>query len=172
MARNAIAANRRDDPSYRCQHVCIEPYEMAWLNQLGEVELLRTLVEETDMKVFASLKKNDILFIDSSHVVRPQGDVVAEYLEILPILQPGVFVHIHDIFTPKDYPDPWIIEQARLYSEQYLVEAFLSFNEQFKAIGMLNFLKHHYPDKLAEKCPVLAENIEIHEPASIWLVRG
>jgi hypothetical protein len=51
---------------------------------------------------FSQLEANDILFIDSSHVLRPQGDVLFEFLEILPVLKPGVIVHIHDIFTPQD----------------------------------------------------------------------
>jgi len=172
MASNAISANRLDDPAYQCRHICIEPYEMPWLNNLPHVEILRTLVENVDRTVFSGLKANDILFIDSSHVIRPQGDVVVEYLEILPILQLGVIVHIHDIFTPKDYPDVWILEHIRLWNEQYLVEAFLSFNNRFKVIGMLNFLKHHYPEKLMEKCPIQAEVMATHEPASLWLVRN
>ena len=171
MARNAVAANRSEDPGYRCNHVCIEPYEMRWLNALDNVEVIRSAMEEVDRKLFARLGRNDILFIDSSHVIRPQGDVVVEYLEILPILQPGVLVHIHDIFTPKDYPDEWVIEQVRLWNEQYIVEAFLSFNEHFKVIAALNYLRHHFEEKLAEKCPVLAENMDGLEPRSLWLVR-
>lgn len=171
MARNAVAANRRDDPSYRCRHVCIEPYEMPWLGDVDGVEVLRKPVEDIDRRKFAELGKNDILFIDSSHVIRPQGDVVVEYLEILPTLRPGVLVHIHDIFTPKDYPDEWVLEQVRFWNEQYLVEAFLSFNGGFRILAALNYLRHHFPEKLAEKCPVLAETIARCEPGSLWLVR-
>ena len=50
-----------------------------------------------------ALIENDILFIDSSHIIRPQGDVLTQCLEILPILKPGVLIHFHDIFTPFDY---------------------------------------------------------------------
>ena len=67
------------------------------------VELIREKVEDMDLDIFKSLNRNDILFIDSSHIIRPQGDVLFEYLEILPVLKEGVIVHIHDIFTPKDY---------------------------------------------------------------------
>jgi len=75
------------------------------------------------------------LFIDSSHIIRPQGDVLFEYLEILPILNAGVFVHIHDIFTPKDYLSEWILDGKVFWNEQYLLEAFLSFNTCFKIMG-------------------------------------
>jgi hypothetical protein len=82
-----------------------------------------------------------------------------------------VLVHIHDIFTPKDYLDEWVIDQVRFWNEQYLVEAFLSFNGRFKVIAALNYLKHHFMGKLAEKCPVLAENMAGFEPGSLWLMR-
>jgi hypothetical protein len=171
MARNAIVANRAEDPRYRCRHACIEPYEMAWLEKLEGTEILRRPVEEVDRKVFADLGRNDILFIDSSHVIRPQGDVVVEVLEILPLLGPGVLVHVHDIFTPRDYPDEWVIDQVRLYNEQYLVEAFLSFNTRFRIIAALNYLKYHHPEELLEKCPMLAESMHGLEPGSLWMIR-
>jgi predicted O-methyltransferase YrrM len=142
MAVNAVQANRVVDPDYICEHICIEPYEAKWLKNLN-VQLIREPVERIDKLMFGELDRNDILFIDSSHIIRPQGDVLFEYLEILPILKPGVLIHIHDIFTPKDYPTDWIHKNVYLWNEQYLLEAFLSFNPEFKIVGALNFLKHH-----------------------------
>lgn len=75
---------------------------MPWLNKL-DIVLIRELVENADDKLFQDLEPNDILFIDCSHIIRPQGDVLYEFLEILPQVKSGVFIHIHDIFTPKDY---------------------------------------------------------------------
>lgn len=100
MAQNALRKNMEDSDDYTCDHICIEPYEMDWLNTIN-VSLIRDKVENVDISLFKSLKKNDILFIDSSHVIRPQGDVLFEYLEILPALAKGVMVHIHDIFTQE-----------------------------------------------------------------------
>ena len=170
LAARGTQANRRDDPSYTCDHICIEPYEAEWLERL-DVTTVREPVERLDKALFSRLEKNDILFIDSSHMIRPQGDVLFEYLEILPILQSGVLVHIHDIFTPKDYIAEWICQDVRFWNEQYLLEAFLSFNTEFKIIGALNFLKHHYPNELASCCPVLAEQMDAREPGSFWMVR-
>ena len=99
---------------------------MGWLNDVSGIEVLRQRVEQMDKQLFLELEENDILFIDSSHMIRPQGDVLCEYLEILPTLRPGVLVHIHDIFTPRDYPDEWLIDEVKLWNEQYLLEAFLS----------------------------------------------
>jgi hypothetical protein len=124
--------------------------------------------------MFSTLEKNDILFIDSSHIIRPQGDVLLIYLTILPMLKKGVYVHIHDIFTPKDYLDSWILENVYLWNEQYLVEAFLSMNKEYKIIGALNFLKHNYFKELSEKCPILKQvphDEQRYEPRSLWIVR-
>lgn len=170
LAASAVAANRGEDPDYQCQHVCIEPYEVGWLEQLG-VDVLRKPVESIDTSFFSQLDDNDILFIDSSHMIRPQGDVLFEYFEILPILKSGVLIHIHDIFTPKDYLDEWI-QSGCFWNEQYLLEAFLSYNSEFKIIGALNFLKHHYPDELTERCPILEKQLDSREPGSFWLRRA
>ncbi len=112
-----------------------------------------------------------MLFIDSSHMIRPQGDVVCEYLEILPTLKRGVFVHVHDIFTPRDYPAIWVKDQVRFWNEQYLVEAFLTGNRDFKIVGALNFLKHHHSDEIKRRFPALAAEFDASEPGSLWIER-
>jgi predicted O-methyltransferase YrrM len=164
----AIAANVREAPGYRCELRCIEPYEMGWLDALAGVEVIRRRVEDVEMDAVERLEAHDILFIDSSHVIRPQGDVLRLYLEFLPVLKPGVLVHIHDIFTPRDYPEGWVIDEVRLWNEQYLLEAFMACNARFRVIGALNFLENHHPDRLAEKLPVFREKGRCN-PGSFWL---
>lgn len=165
----AIEKNKAIDTNYTCDHICIEPYEQPWLEE-QKVTLIRRPVEEVGKELFSQLGQNDILFIDSSHIIRPQGDVLFEYLEILPLLNPGVFIHIHDIFTPKDYLDIWVKERVLFWNEQYLLEAFLSFNNAFEIVGAVNFLMHHYPDELLKKCPVLSLE-KGREPGSFWIKR-
>ena len=169
MVRNAVAYNKIDDPKYTCHHICIEPYEQPWLAKL-EVELIREKVESIDKSVFQKLGSNDILFIDSSHIIRPQGDVLFEYLELLPCLKPGVIIHVHDIFTPKDYLNDWILKDHVLWNEQYLLEAFLTYNSQFKIIGALNYLSHHHLKEFAEKCPIFAKQPG-REPGAFWMIK-
>src|SRR5207249_4692755 len=86
MARNAIVRNKVEDVNYTCQQICIEPYEKPWLEKI-EVELIREKAENLNASFFQKLEANDILFIDSTHIIRPQGDVLFEYLEILPTLK-------------------------------------------------------------------------------------
>jgi hypothetical protein len=170
MAIKAIEKNEQEDPAYRCRHICIEPYEMPWLEDIG-VQVIRKRVEDVGLDLFESLQHDDVLFIDSSHMIRPQGDVLFEYLQLLPTLNPGVIVHIHDIFTPRDYPRDWIVDKMRMWNEQYLLEAFLTNNSQFEVLLALNYLKHSHPDALGAACPILAQEMDSREPGSIWLRR-
>ena len=167
IAQLAIKKNKQENSTYHCEHICIEPYEIPWLEQL-DVIVIRSKVEDVDKCLFNKLKENDILFIDSSHIIRPQGDVLYEFLEILPVLNKGVIVHIHDIFTPKDYPKKWIVDQVRLWNEQYLLEAFLTSNKDWRIIGSLNYLHHNFYENLKNNCPRLKlEN----EPGSFYIVK-
>jgi predicted O-methyltransferase YrrM len=169
MARNAIEKNRSEDKNYSCRHICIEPYEQPWLQQI-DVELIRERVENLDLSFFKELENNDILFIDSSHIIRPQGDVLFEFLEILPVLKPGVIIHIHDIFTPKDYLDEWIFDHIQ-WNEQYILEAFLTLNKDYRIIGALNYLTHHYQNQFSDKCPIFAKQPG-REPGAFWIRRN
>jgi predicted O-methyltransferase YrrM len=165
MARRAIDRNREENPDYRCKHVCVEPYEQPWLEKLG-VTVMRQRVEELKTEVFSELERGDILFIDSSHVIRPQGDVLFEYLELLPSLNPGVIVHVHDVFSPHDYLKQWVIDEVKFWGEQYLLEAFLTSNAQWKILGALNYLHHHEYDALKRVCPYLVPE---REPGSFYM---
>lgn len=167
IARRALDDNKRVDPHYSCDHILIEPYENDWLESLGAT-VVREKVENCDLQMFKELGADDILFIDSSHVIRPQGDVVFEFLEILPVLNSGVIVHIHDIFSPRDYPPVWVVDKVLFWNEQYLLEAFLTSNRDWKVIGALNFLRYHYYEELKEKCPYLTED---RIPGSFYIQR-
>lgn len=165
MAIRAIKKNREEDNAYKPDHVCIEPYEAPWLEQLP-VSVVRKKVEELDASFFKQLQENDLLFIDSSHVIRPQGDVLFEYLEVLPVLNRGVIVHIHDIFSPRNYLRQWLQDEVKLWNEQYLLEAFLSNNGCWEIIGALNYLHHNHYDKLKRVAPFLTPT---REPGSFYI---
>ena len=111
---------------------CVEPYpEARLLTTDTSVEIIQKRVEEIDVDFFACLETDDILFIDSSHAVKFGSDVCYEFLELLPRLKPGVWIHVHDIFFPHDYPAEWLLDRRLALNEQYLLEAFLSFNNSF-----------------------------------------
>ncbi len=165
MAILALQHTAAENSGYTCRHVCIEPYEVPWLDQAG-VEVVRKKIEQVGLDFFRELGENDILFIDSSHIIRPQGDVLFEYLELLPSLNKGVIVHVHDIFTPRDYPDGMLKVDVRFWNEQYLLEALLSSNPDWQIIGAVNFLQHHYHERLKAKCVRLTAE---SEPGSFYM---
>ena len=107
----------------------------------------------------------DFLFIDSSHMVRPQGDVLHEFLTIIPHLKKGVYVHVHDIFTPHDYLEGWVKENVKFWNEQYLLEALLTGNQSLEIVAALNFLKYNHYSELHRVCTYLTPD---REPGSFY----
>lgn len=165
LIQHAIGNTIKTDVNYLCHHICIEPYEAGYLSKL-DVQFIKKPVEQIELNLFESLEENDILFIDSSHIIRPGGDVLFEYLEILPRLKKGVYIHIHDIFSPNNYLKEWVEDGVNFWNEQYLLEAFLSCNDHFKVICSVNFLKNNYYSNLQAVCPMLSEE---REPGSFWI---
>jgi len=167
IANLAFARNQAEDKPGRL--TCIEPNPERLLDQEQEIELLQQKVEEIPRDYFACLEANDILFIDSTHTVKFGSDVCYEFLEILPTLKPGVWVHVHDIFFPNDYPAEWILERRLALNEQYLVEAFLSFNNAYSVELANHWLFLDYSDALTALCP---EASALTMASSFWMRRN
>ena len=167
MMKKALDANKIE--GLVSAHVCIEPFEMPWLEKLGVDEVVRSKVEDVDLSRFHELEANDILFIDSSHVLRTAGDVFVEYLHVLPTLKKGVIVHIHDIFIPYEYPKDWIAKKRRFWTEQYILQAFLTFNPEFEILSAVHWLAVEHSERLANACPVYGRLKEGH--GSFWIRR-
>lgn len=120
------------------QITCIEPYPHRLLSGLAEhpyanLHLVQEMVQDIDLAVFDTLEAGDILFIDSSHVVKHGGDIPFELFTILPRLASGVRVHFHDIFYPFTYPEAWI-KDGIPYTEAYALRAFLSYNQAYEML--------------------------------------
>jgi Methyltransferase domain len=140
VAAEAIAKN--DNSAL----ICIEPFPLDFLRQgfAGLHSLIEKKVEDIGLEFFSQLASGDILFIDSSHTVKIGGDVNYLFLEVLPRLKPGVIVHVHDIFLPFEYRRDWVMEEFRFWSEQYLLQAFLSFNSEFEVLMANSYVAHRY----------------------------
>ena len=149
--------------------VCIDPSPQNFLRQNfpGLRSLIEKRVQDIDVDFFSQLKSGDILFIDSSHTVKIGGDVNYLFLEVLPRLEPGVIVHVHDIFLPFDYRRDWVMEQFRFWSEQYLLQAFLMFNSQFEVLMANSYLNHYQPEDLKATFPTL----QSWRGGSFWIRR-
>ncbi|WP_017732657.1 class I SAM-dependent methyltransferase [Nafulsella turpanensis] len=132
-----------------------------------EINLYDQNVQDVELDVFTQLEENDILFIDTSHVVKTGGELNYLVFNILPLLQKGVKIHIHDIFFPFEYPREWVIEQKRGWNETYFIRAFLMYNNAYKIIAFNSFLEFHYTDLLKERFPILLKQ----EAKSLWLTK-
>ena len=148
--------------------VCIEPFPQEFLKQgfPGLDRLIEKKVEDIDLEFFSQLHSGDVLFIDSSHTVKIGGDVNYLFLEVLPRLEPGVIVHIHDIFLPFDYRRDWVLNEFRFWTEQYLLQAFLTFNSEFEVLMANSYLAHGYLEDLKAAFPSL-EKLRTTVPNSV-----
>ena len=158
---------------------CIEPYPSDFLFKNKSVNLLKTKLENCDPKLFLDLKEGDFLFIDSSHTLKIGSDVSQIYLEILPILNPGVIIHIHDIFFPYNYQrdaDNTMFQ----WMETQLLQALMTNNSKFEILFCMSHLHYEFQKELNSIFPMyspqedingIAKNIyKGHFPSSIYLV--
>lgn len=171
IAALALAKNRSEGVGGEL--VCIEPFPAARLTaNMPLVTLIEKGVEDVALEEFERLQPNDILFIDSSHVLKFGGDVCREFLEILPVLGVGVWVHVHDVFFPYDYPAAWLIEERRAYNEQYVLEAFLAFNRAYEARLCMHWLWTEHRDVVAATWQAtVVDGSRRHSPTSFWMTR-
>ena len=149
--------------------VAFEPYpnEVLRAGFPGLSRLVMTKIQDVPLAEFDKLGEGDILFIDSSHVLKIGSDVQYEYLEILPRLRKGVVIHIHDIFMPAEYPRKWVMEDRRFWTEQYLLQAFLAFNDHFEVVWGASYMHLRHPDKLT--AAFASYDRHVHWPGSFWL---
>jgi predicted O-methyltransferase YrrM len=142
------------------QFTFIDP-DMARLRPLlregdqGRVTLIEKRVQEVSLDVFTKLAANDVLFIDSSHVSKIGSDVNRLYFDVLPVLAPGVLIHIHDVAGDLDYPRDWL-ESGRAWNEQYLLRAFLMNNSAYRIELFTAWLSNQRHDFLRERMPLCA----------------
>jgi|CXWL01.1.fsa_nt_gi predicted O-methyltransferase YrrM len=134
-----------------CDIRCVEPYPRPFLENgvPGIRALIRERVQALPLSTFATLEAGDILFIDSSHVSKTGSDVNHLFFEVLPALKPGVLIHVHDVFLPAEYLEPWAIAENRSWNEQYLLRALLMYSTAFTPVfGSSYAWIHHRPSLL------------------------
>ena len=129
---------------------CIEPYPRPFLKnpEMGIDRLLVAKVQEVPMAEFAALEAGDVLFIDSSHVAKTGSDITHLFLKVLPHLQPGVRVHVHDIFLPNEYPKDWVLDENRSWNEQYFLQALLMYSNRYRMVFGCSYAFARYPEQV------------------------
>lgn len=153
--------------SSEIQMCFIEPYTKrlkTLLRKSDKVRILEKKLQDVDLKIFESLKSGDILFIDSTHVVKTGSDVNYIFSRILPVLQEGVYIHFHDVFYPFEYPKEWIMT-GRAWNEDYMLRSFLQYNHSFEIVLWNHYLVSKNPEWFAEHMPLCLKN----SGGSIWI---
>lgn len=151
----ATAIRRNEMEGAPCELTSIEPHPAPFLKDglNGLHELIEKPVQEVSLEVFRRLGPGDILFIDSSHVVSMDSDVLYEILKIVPQVRKGVLIHFHDIFTPLDYPEKFVMTNLCFWGEQYLLESFLQFNCSFNVVWASSAMQQFHPEVLETAFP-------------------
>jgi hypothetical protein len=169
----AAADANLEETGTRTKVASIDPYPWPLFKDgyRGLDDLIVKRVQDVPVSYFEQLESGDILFIDSSHVIRSGNDVHYEFLEILPRLKPGVLVHVHDISLPKPYPKVYF-DNHLYWNEQYLLQAFLAFNDRFEIFWPGNYMMLKYPDRMLSTFPEInrmRQDYPQSEPTAFWM---
>ena len=171
---DAIAQNKKETGE-QCNYTVVDPYPNDTTRKIIKeiTQLIDERVELVDLKEFEKLKNNDILFIDSSHTVKIGGDVNFLYLEVLPRLNPGVIVHVHDINMPYEYPETYATNTSfrMFWTESYLLQAFLAFNSSFEVLLAMNFIQTDHTDIFCRAFPHFDLEKNWANSGSFWMRR-
>jgi hypothetical protein len=164
-------ARERNGQADRGGHVVYDPFMREDLGPAIHRIAEPRLVSATDIPIedFEQLQAGDLLFVDTTHTVKVGGEVNRIVLEVLPVLAPGVLIHVHDIYLPFEYPREFAVERNFFWAEQYLLQAFLAFNDQFDVMVGANALARLYPAETAELFPSATPGIH---PGAFWLRRA
>jgi len=126
------ALSRNADEGSPCDAVYADPQpRLDIAERLSCGRLIMARVQDLPFDLFTNLEAGDVLFIDTSHVLKLQSDVVYALVTILPSLKPGVWIHVHDMFTPYDYPLEWVTNPLFSCNEQYAVEGLVSGGDRY-----------------------------------------
>lgn len=152
--------------------ISIEPYPNSVLTKglPNLVELIKKPVQDIPLSKFKELNKNDILFIDSSHISQVGSDVNYLFLEVIPELKNGVLIHVHDWFYPFEYPKSWIKERKIFWNEMYLVQAFLIGNSDYDILTSNYYLIKNHFDDLKKSFPFMVNTQG--GAGSLWLKKN
>lgn len=147
----------------------IEPFPELLLSLIrpsdrASIEIVPSRLQDVPVEKFQSLQAGDFLFIDSTHVSKTGSDVNCLFFDVLPMLAAGVHIHIHDVFYPFEYPKDWVLG-GRSWSEQYVLRAFLQFNNAFSISIMNTYLQRFYRARFEAKMPLCLKNTG----GSIWI---
>ncbi len=154
----------------KCEYTIIDPN---YHEIIDNANIRKEKFEDiSDLDCITRLGRNDILFIDSSHISLWGSDVCKIFMEILPKIKSGVYIHFHDIFLPEDYPKFWwTVKDRRMWNEQYMLYAFLFENKKFKTLFAAHFLHLNVKEEMKKSFAFYEEDNKYGAGSSLWMVR-
>jgi SAM-dependent methyltransferase len=156
------------DGEIECTFIDPEPALLRSLLREGDpATILGQRVQDVPLETFTGLEAGDVLFVDSSHVLKTGSDLNHLLFEVLPRLQRGVLVHFHDVFYPFEYPREWVTDLGLAWNEVYALRAFLQFNARFEIVFFSHYLAKTRPGLFLDRLPAIRENAG----GSLWLRR-
>lgn len=173
----SLAAARNAAEGRPMKMTLVDPFVSDATRALAGVEVLAREAQDLPADWYTQLAAGDVLFIDSTHIVRIDGEVPHLVLEVLPALSPGVLVHIHDVHFPYNvpcHPAAYVFDRRwpMLFTEAMLVQAYLSHNPRVEIVLSTPLLRHHREDVLRRLLPgyrpLDAEDFDTHH-GSLWL---
>lgn len=170
----ALGKNHKDTGK-TARLVSIDPYNRLDLGNGGMdgvvLENIRTDVRNARLSLFSDLVASDLLFVDSSHVHKFGSDVEWLFEEVYTRVPRGVYIHVHDIFSPYNYPLRWYVKRKQFWNEQFHLENFLRFNESFQVYVPLQYLVRQSA-RLGRQCERLSRCQKLRfEGSSLYLRR-
>jgi predicted O-methyltransferase YrrM len=146
----AIMLLAAKEANYKPEIICVDPLPTEYLTRTAQQKLIELIAEpaqEVDLEVLTRLGIGDLLFVDSSHTMRPGSEVNRIILEVLPRLPSGSFVHFHDIYFPYDYQSS-VLTTLFFSGESTLLHAFLIENRRYSIAISLSMLHHACPKQM------------------------
>jgi hypothetical protein len=173
----SLASKENEKTGSSLDITCIDPFPQENLYKIPKVNILKDEIQNVDLCFFDQLREGDILFIDSTHILKIDGDVPYLYLEIIPRLENGVIIHIHDIHFPYNIPYPpqyYIFGNKRpvFWNEAMLLQAFLAYNDSYRIIMSLPLMRYFCEATLKENISnyqALNHNNASTHNGSIWI---
>lgn len=116
-----FAARAIRDHGLNTRIVSIAPESNAEIDAICD-EVRGEGLETCDLTIFDTLRAGDIVFVNGSHRSFTNSDVTVFMIDVLPRLQPGVVIQIHDVVLPWDYDNMFL---NWYWNEQYIVAAYM-----------------------------------------------
>jgi len=172
----ALAMNAKET-GLAANYIMIDPNADAVM--IGDLpwpcRVLRQCVEVTSLDCFLALGDGDLLFIDSGHTVRIGGDVNFLFIEVIPRLAAGVLVHIHDVNLPYEYERVYATgtpgTYPRLWTEAYLLQAFLAHNADWEVLLGMRYLLVEQEEACRRAFPHYDPTLHRNVSSSFWMRR-